>query len=113
MQAGHPTPSQCLNVVAVAFTLQCGTLAKPAAGRHANKRHGLAFGVVTAHLQQAINHTKPVRHGTTGAAHVITGTGIRDLEVVHGTLALGGCQQMNPGNGVEFEGRQGASALMQ
>ncbi|OIQ68601.1 hypothetical protein GALL_498030 [mine drainage metagenome] len=102
MQTGHPAFAQGLDVVTVDLSLEGGTLAKPAPRGHAGKGHGLAFGVVAAHFQQAVNHAKPVSHRTTGTAHVVTRFGVSDLEVLHRTLALTGREQFEPDDDAEL-----------
>ncbi len=56
------TFAQGLDVVAVRLAFERRAFAKPAAWRHPGKRHGHALGVVAAHLEQALHHTKPVSH---------------------------------------------------
>ena len=112
VQPGHHAVAQRLDVVTVDFALEGRALAKPAARGYAGKGHALAGGVVAAHLEQAVHHAKPVGHGAAYAANVVTGTGIGDLQVVHGPFALFGGQQAEPGNGVEFDRIQWSAALV-
>jgi hypothetical protein len=63
-------------------------LAKPATRRHPGEGHGLAFRSVTAHLQQAIHHPKPVGHRATHTADVFTDVGIGNFQVIDGAATF-------------------------
>ena len=113
MQPRHAAGPQGLDVVAVGLALEGGALAKPAAGRNAGVGHGLALRVVGAHLEQPVDHTKPIGGGAAGAAQGVAGAGVGHFQVFGSALALVGLEQVDPGNGFELGVGERAAALVQ
>jgi hypothetical protein len=112
-QPGHHTFAQRLDVVAVGFALEGRALAEPAAGRHAGEGHGLALGVVAAHLEQALDHAKPVGHRPPDAADVVARVGVAHQQRRHGAFTFGGLQLVQPRNAVQLFSRGGPAPLVQ
>ena len=105
--------AQGLDVVAVGLALERGALAKPAAGRHASESHGLALGVVAAHLEQALHHAKPISHRPPETADIVPRFRVAHQQGGHGAFTLGGLQRHQPGNAAQLGLCGRATALVQ
>ena len=101
-QARHHALAQRLDVVAVRLALHGRALTKPAARGHARERHGLALGVVAAHLEQPLHHAEPVRHGPADAAHEVAGQGITHQQGGHSARARGWLKLCQPRNALQL-----------
>ena len=113
MQTCNPAFAQGLHVVAVAFALERRTLAKPTPWRDAGEGHGLPLRAVAAHLEQAVDHAKPVGGGAARTAHKLTGVRIGYFQVLCSAFMLGRCQQCHPRDGMGLGLGGAALALVQ
>ncbi|MPN08091.1 hypothetical protein SDC9_155368 [bioreactor metagenome] len=112
-QPRHQALAQRLDVVAIGFALHGRALAKPASGRHAGEGHGQAVGVVGTHLEQPLDHAEPISDGPPHAADIVAAHGIAHHQRRRGALALGGIEQTQPGDTVQFKGGGWTTTLMQ
>ena len=112
-QAGDYALAQGLDVVTVGLAFKGGAFAKPAARRHTGKSHGLAVCVVAAHLEQAVDHAKPVGYGPPSPAHQVSGQSVAYLELPDDAFPLIAVQHRQPGYGDQFCSVRGAAAVVQ